>query len=235
MIRAMTKSIGQYVADDYRSAAIFEKYGIDFCCGGQVSLTSVCRKKGLDPNVLVRELEEAGRTPVLPSQNYGDWELSVLADHIVKTHHVWLNENTGQITAYASKIAEVHGARHPEVVEIANLFQQIAADMEAHLAEEEEVLFPTVKRLEVARKANEEPASRDRTAIRDSLEKLQCEHEAIGDAVHQIRRLAKDYAIPADACNTFAVTYRKLQEFEDDLHKHVHLENNILFLKAAQL
>jgi len=235
MAIAMRKSIGHYVAEDYRCAAVFEKYGIDFCCGGQVSLDTVCREKGLDPDVLERELGEARSTPVLQSENYRAWELSFLADYIVNTHHAWLNENTGQIAAYAGKIAEVHGARHPEVIEIANRFAQIAADMKAHLGEEEEVLFPALKRLEAARKAKAEPAGRDRTAIRDSLEKLHREHETIGDAVHQIRHLAKDYAIPADACNTFAVTYRKLQEFENDLHKHVHLENNILFPKAAQL
>jgi regulator of cell morphogenesis and NO signaling len=231
----MRKNIGQYVAEDYRSAAVFERYGIDFCCGGQVSLASACLEKGLDPNVLERELEEVRSTPAQQSENYGAWELSFLADYIAKTHHAWLNENTKQIAAYANKIAEVHGARHPEVIEIANLFEQVAADMAAHLGEEEEVLFPAVKRLEEARKAKAEPATKDRTAIRDSLEKLHREHEAIGDAVHQIRHLAKDYAMPADACNTFAVTFRKLQEFEEDLHKHVHLENNILFLKAAQL
>lgn len=235
MTRAQRKSIGQYVAEDYRSAAVFERYGIDFCCGGQVSLASVCREKGLDSNVLEQELEEARSTPVLQSDNYDAWELTFLADYIVNTHHAWLNESTKQIAAYANKIAEVHGDRHPEVIEIANLFEQIAADMEAHLREEEEVLFPAVKRLEDARKAKAEPATKDRTAIRDSLEKLHREHETIGDAVHHIRHLAKDYAMPADTCNTFAVTYHKLQEFEDDLHKHVHLENNILFLKAAQL
>lgn len=229
------KTIGEYVAEDYRSAAVFDKYGIDFCCGGQVSLATSCQEMGLDPNALEREIEEIKSTPVNRSENYGAWELSFLADHIVNTHHGWLNENIGQIAAYVHKVAEVHGRRHPEVVEIKTLFDKIAAEMEAHLSEEEQVLFPTVKRLEAAHKAGAEPANRDRVAIRDSLLKLHREHEAIGDAVHQIRDLSKDYAIPEDACNTFAVTYHKLKEFEGDLHKHVHLENNILFLKAAQL
>lgn len=235
MQKALERTIGEYVAEDYRSAAVFEKYGIDFCCGGRVPLRAACRDKGLDPAALVNELETASSTPVPRSENYGAWELSFLADYIVNTHHGWLGENTGQIAAYACKIAEVHGARHPEVIEIASVFEQIAADMEAHLGEEENVLFPAVKRLEAARKAGEEPAEADRATIRGSLEILHREHEAIGDAVHRIRHLANEYAIPEDACNTFAVTYRKLQEFEDDLHKHVHLENNILFLKAAQL
>lgn len=229
------KTIGEYVAEDYRSAAVFEKYGIDFCCGGQVSLSSACREKGLDPTSLDKEIEEIRNIPAQQRENYEAWALSFLADYIVNTHHVWLNENTGQIAAYTCKVAEVHGPHHPEVIEISELFAQIAADMEAHLEEEEKNLFPTIKRVEAIQRDGSEPSKEDRVLIRVSLEKLHREHEEIGDLIHQIRHLAKDYAIPEDACNTFAVTYRKLKEFEEDLHKHVHLENNILFKKAALL
>lgn len=214
---------------------IFEKYGIDFCCGGQSSLETVSRDKGLDPAEIINELETVKKSPSDRRENYGAWALSFLADYIVNTHHAWLNENTGQISAYAQKIAEVHGARHPEVIEIASLFAQIVVDLEDHLGEEENVLFPAVKRLEATRKAGAEPSEGDRAAILNSLEKLYREHETIGDIVHQIRDLANNYEIPKDACNTFTVTYKNLKEFEDDLHKHVHLENNILFLKAAHL
>ena len=107
--------------------------------------------------------------------------------------------------------------------------------MTAHLKEEEEVFFPAVKRAEAAKTSGQQPAAEDRETMRTSLERLHREHEEIGEAVHAIRHLARDYAIPSDACNTFTVTYQKLKEFEDDLHKHVHLENNILFPKAAQL
>jgi len=229
------KTIGAFVAEDYRSAAIFEKYGIDFCCGGEVTLGAACREKGLDPETLVREIEATKKSPIERNENYAAWDLPDLADHIVSAHHAWLNENTAQIATYARKIAEVHGANHPEVVEIAGIFDEIAADMMEHLREEEEVLFPAVKRLEEARKAGTKPREEDRATIRDCLETLHSDHQAIGDAVHAIRRLSGDYAIPEDVCNTFVVTYRKLREFEDDLHKHVHLENNILFPKAAQI
>lgn len=229
------KTIGQYVAEDYRNAAVFEKYGIDFCCGGQVPLAAACREKGLAPASLEREIEATKSEPIDRSQNYGSWALPFLADYIVNTHHAYLNENTGQIAAYAHKIAEVHGGHHPEVIEIATIFDKIAADMVDHLREEEEVLFPTIKRIDAAQEAGTLPAAKDCEALNASLEKLHLEHEEIGDAVHQIRHLAKDYAVPEDVCNTFVVTYHKLKEFEDDLHKHVHLENNILFLKAAQL
>jgi regulator of cell morphogenesis and NO signaling len=229
------KTIGEFVAEDYRTAKVFEKYGIDFCCGGKVALATVCQEKGLDLATLIREITVARNEPLERSQNYAAWGLPFLADYIINTHHGYLNENTSQIAVYAHKIAEVHGAHHPEAIEIANIFDKIATDMAAHLREEEEVLFPAIKRIDAARKAGTPPAEQDVATITTCLARLNHEHDEIGDAVHKIRHLAKEYAIPDDVCNTFAVTYQKLREFEDDLHKHVHLENNILFPKAAKL
>jgi regulator of cell morphogenesis and NO signaling len=231
----MRSTIGDIVTDDYRTAEIFEKHGIDFCCGGKIPLAEACMEKGLDIAVLTSEIASLRQEPVGRSQNYSAWELPFLADYIVNTHHAYLKENDEQIISYARKIAGVHGSRHPEVIQIATIFKKIARDMVGHLQEEEEVFFPALKRADAARAAGNTPDANDRETIRYSLIKLHREHEDIGDAVHTIRHISKEYAIPADACNTFTVTYRKLKEFEDDLHKHVHLENNILFLKAAQL
>jgi len=229
------RTIGEIVAADYRTAKVFENHGIDFCCGGNVALAATCADKGIDLGTITRELDAVQRGPVERSQNYAAWELPFLADYIINAHHTYLKENTGQIAAYAQKIAGVHGAHHPEVIEIATLFDKIAVEMAAHLREEEEVFFPAIKRAYAASKAGAAPEATDIATIQTSLKKLSQEHEGIGEAVHTIRHLAKEYAIPGDVCNTFVVTYRKLKEFEDDLHKHVHLENNILFPKAAQL
>ncbi|MDD2337434.1 MAG: iron-sulfur cluster repair di-iron protein [Geobacteraceae bacterium] len=228
------KTIGEFVAEDYRTAAVFEKYGIDFCCGGKVILSAVCREKGIDLDEILREIVAAGITPLGRSQDYAAWDLSFLSDYIVNVHHAYLWENLPQIAASTRKVAQVHGDNHPEVMEIAAIFDRIAADMDAHLREEEEVLFPTIKIVESVGKTGSLADSKDLDTIRVSLERLIREHEEVGEAVHAIRRLSKDYALPSDACNTFMVTYRKLGEFEDDLHKHVHLENNILFPKAQQ-
>jgi regulator of cell morphogenesis and NO signaling len=232
---ALKKTIGEIVANDYRTAAVFDRHRIDFCCGGKVTLAAICRDQGLDPAALLREIEAVTQGPVDRSRNFAAWELPFLADYIVNTHHTYLRENDGPIAAYASRIAAVHGPNHPEVIEIARIFGEIAAAMEAHLREEEEVFFPVVKRLDAARKSGMASSAADRDVARASLARLGREHEEIGDAVHTIRGLAKGYALPADACNTFMLTYRKLQEFEEDLHHHVHLENNILFPKAARL
>ncbi|BCR06200.1 iron-sulfur cluster repair di-iron protein [Desulfuromonas versatilis] len=235
MIPSAQTTVGAVVADDFRTARVFEAHGIDFCCGGKVALGAICREQGLDLGELLREIAGAKSAAVGSSQNYAAWALPFLADYIVNTHHVYLNENTGQIAAYASKIAQVHGAHHPEVIEIAAIFAKIATDMAAHLREEEEVLFPAIKRIDASTRAGHAPEAADVATIQASLVKLDQEHQEIGDAVHAIRDLAKGYGVPEGVCNTFAVTYQKLREFEDDLHKHVHLENNILFPKAARL
>lgn len=229
------KTIGEIVADDFRTAPVFENHGIDFCCGGQVALATVCTEKGLDLAGIAAELAAVRSEPAGRDQNYSSWALPFLADYIVNTHHAYLKENDGQIAAYARKIAGVHGAHHPEVIRIAAIFDKIATDMTGHLKEEEEVFFPALKQAYAARIAGATPEATDRETIRVSLMRLHREHEEIGDAVHTIRHLSKEYAIPDDVCNTFMLTYQKLREFEDDLHKHVHLENNILFPKAAEL
>jgi regulator of cell morphogenesis and NO signaling len=229
------KTVGEIVAVDFRTARVFENHGIDFCCGGKVSLEAVCTEKGLDLAAIVGELDSVQNEPLERSQNYSSWTLPFLADYIVNTHHVYLKENDEQIAAYARKIATVHGAHHPEVIRIAAIFEKIATDLVGHLKEEEEIFFPALRRADAARTAGSAPDDKDRETIRACLLGLHREHEEIGDAIHEIRHLSNEYALPGDACNTFMLTYRKLKEFEDDLHKHVHLENNILFSKAARL
>lgn len=227
--------VGEIVAADFRTAKVFEKHSIDFCCGGKVSLTEICDEKGLDIPTIVYELELVQSEPAERNQNYSAWALPFLIDYIVNTHHLYLKENDEQIAAYARKISDVHGGLHREVKKITAVFDKIAADLATHLIEEENVFFPAVKRVKAAKIAGLTPEKGDLELIRVSLNRLQGEHQEIGYAVHTIRHLSNNYAIPDDVCNTFIITYRKLKEFEDDLHKHVHLENNILFPKVAAI
>ncbi|MRR53452.1 MAG: iron-sulfur cluster repair di-iron protein [Deltaproteobacteria bacterium] len=229
------RTIGEIVADDYRTARVFEDHGIDFCCGGKIALSAICRDKGIELAVIEQELAAVKVASLDRSLNYSAWELPFLVDFIVNTHHAYLHDNMEQIAGYTRKIAEVHGSNHPEVQEIAEIFSKMVTDLTDHLQYEEGVFFPSIKRCDAAGKSHAVPDAIDLETIRAGLEKLQQEHEEVGDAIHRIRHLARDYEIPGDACNTFMLTYQKLEEFEDDLHKHVHLENNILFPKAAQL
>jgi regulator of cell morphogenesis and NO signaling len=120
------RTIGEIVAGDYRTAKVFESHKIDFCCGGNVALAAACKAKGIDLAAITRELDAVKSEPVERSQNYASWELPFLADYIINAHHTYLKENTGQISAYAHKIASVHGVHHPEVVDIATIFDRIA-------------------------------------------------------------------------------------------------------------
>ena len=229
------KTIGEIVADDYRTSTVFEKYGIDFCCGGQVLLSEACKEKGINPETITAELDTLKSKHIERDQNYGSWELPFLIDYIVNVHHGYLNENTEHIKAHTQKIAAVHGERHSELLEISTIFDKIANDMSTHLKEEEDVFFPALKRAVLNKKTNSVLSAEDVELISHSLENLVQDHEEIGEAVHKINHLSNGYIIPDDACNTFNLTYRELKEFEDDLHKHVHLENNILFKKASKL
>jgi regulator of cell morphogenesis and NO signaling len=229
------KTIGEIVAADFRTARIFENHEIDFCCGGKITLATACSEKGLDLATIARELEAVKCESVEQHQNYSSWNVPFLIDYIFNVHHAYLKENLEQLAADVRKIADVHGVHHPEVIQIATIFDKIAVDLAAHMKEEDKLFFPAVKRAEATRTAGNTPGADDQDTIRVCVFKFYHEHEEIGAAVHSIRDLSKEYTIPDDVCNTFTVTYRKLEEFEDDLHKHVHLENNILFPKAAQL
>jgi regulator of cell morphogenesis and NO signaling len=234
-MKASNKTIGEIVADDYRTSKVFEKYGIDFCCGGKIVLSTTCEEKGFDLATITREIEDVKNQQIERDQNYTSWELPFLIDYIVNVHHGYLKEGTEQIKTHTKKIAAVHGERHSELFEITSIFDKIANDMATHLKEEEDVFFPALKRADMNKKADSALSTEDVELISHSLESLVRDHEEIGEAVHKINHLTNGYEIPDAVYNTFTLTYKELKEFEDDLHKHVHLENNILFLEAVKL
>jgi regulator of cell morphogenesis and NO signaling len=229
-----TTKVGDIVAGDYRTAAVFEKHGIDFCCGGSVTLAAACAEKAVDPAALARELEAATSVPARRDQDYANWTPTRLIDHITAIHHAYLKANTAQNAAYARKIAAVHGDAHPELAQVATVFEKMATELMAHLKREEEVVFPAIKRAEAADRAGSAPEAAYAETIARGLETLVREHDEVGAALHEIRDLAMGYGLPADACATYVLTYQRLQAFEADLHKHVHLENNILFPRATE-
>lgn len=229
------KTVGEIVAEDYRVARVFQKYGIDYCCGGNQTLSGACESSGIALSDISGEIENVRSQSHGRDHDYNAWELSFLSDFIVNTHHAYLNANLVGIAANCNTIARVHGARHSELIKIAAIFDKIVMDMIPHLREEESNLFPLVKKAESARKSGEQIEGKESLAITESLEKLIHDHDEIGEAVHQIGELSSQYSLPQDACNTFSVTYQQLREFEDDLHRHVHLENNILFPKVRRL
>lgn len=228
-----TIEIGDIVAGDYRTAAVFEKHGIDFCCGGAVTLAAACAQKAVDPAAVARELAAATSAPARQDADYASWTLTRLIDHIKAIHHAYVRANAAQTAAYVRKIVGVHGDQHPELALIADAFDRTVSELVVHLEQEEEVVFPAIKRAEAAGRTGSAPAAADVETITRGIEALVQEHEQVGAALHHIRDLAMGYGLPPDACATYALTYERLRAFEADLHMHVHLENNILFPQAG--
>jgi regulator of cell morphogenesis and NO signaling len=221
-------SIGEIVALDYRTASVFKEAGIDFCCGGKKSLEEACSEKGIDSRELKKKIETARSVNDQAIHNYNEWDPGFLCDYIVNRHHKYVHNSMKELSFYTGKIAQVHGERHPELKEIAELFTGISHELTGHLRNEEEVLFPMIKSLSL--QGNESPADKIVSVIKD----LSAEHESAGGAVDRISVLSSGYTVPSDGCNTYHLTYKLLKEFEDDLHTHVHLENNVLFSKILK-
>lgn len=222
-------SLGEIVANDFRAASLFSKAGIDFCCGGKKTLQQACNEKSLNPEGLETELNELHLQPLAPSQDFNNWDIAFLADYIVNTHHKYVVKTLPELVFYTQKIANVHGSHHPELLEVASLFAQVNTELLQHLKKEEEVLFPAIKE---ALKSKEPIA---RQTIASEISRMSSEHEFAGGAIDHISALTKNYSIPEDACNTYLVTLKLLKQFEEDLHIHIHLENNILYPKALLL
>lgn len=222
-------TIGEIVANDFRAASLFKEAGIDFCCGGNKSLTTACRETGADAQKLAEKIKELELTPVSGNLNFKEWNLVFLSDYIVNTHHKFVLKSLPELMFYTQKIADVHGSQHPELLEVATLFAKINDELLQHLQNEEEVLFPAIKAAETGL------TPEVKATIVSEITRMQGEHEFAGGAMDHINVLTNHYEIPGDACNTYRVALKLLEQFEDDLHIHVHLENNILYPKALKL
>ncbi|WP_026449565.1 iron-sulfur cluster repair di-iron protein [Aequorivita capsosiphonis] len=235
METTIEKNIGDLVAKDYRAAQVFKNHNIDFCCNGERPLSQVCLEHELDVQQLLNELEEATKEAGNDNTNYENWPLDLLADYIQKTHHKYVTRQSEILLPYLEKICQVHGEEHPELLEINTLFNQTAAAMATHMKEEESILFPFIKQLVNSEEEGNVLIPPSFKTVENPVAMMKDDHDAEGERFREIVRLSGNYTPPSDACNTYKVTFGLLQEFENDLHKHIHLENNILFPKAIKL
>ena len=235
LFAARQETIGEIVTKDYRKAQIFKKLGIDFCCGGKKTLDEVCTSKGLDIEAVKKELLTNQPSDGASFPPFDKWDIGFLSDYIINTHHTYVKENIPFILELANKVAKVHGDSHQELTQVAEIFGRIASDLSSHLVKEESTLFPYIKELAVAAKNDMPIAGASFGTINNPTQMMEMEHEQAGEDMAAIRRATNDYTLPADACTSYTILFKKLQEFENDLFNHVHLENNILFPKAIQL
>lgn len=231
----MEKTIGQMVAEDYRTAQVFKSHHIDFCCKGNRTLSEVAAKKGLDLETLLQELQTAQNNRQSDQTDFKTWPLDLLADYIEKKHHRYVERQIPVLKQYLDKLCRVHGDRHPELLDISEHFNASAGELAMHMKKEELVLFPWIRKMVLWSPDGDALDQPHFGTVRNPIQMMMQEHDNEGDRFRKIAELSNDYTPPADACNTYRVTFALLQEFEEDLHLHIHLENNILFPKAETL
>lgn len=235
MENTMEKNIGELVAKDYRAAQVFKNYNIDFCCNGDRPLSEVCIENKLDEQQLQKELEAATKEVGNDNTDYEHWPLDLLADYVQKTHHKYVEKQSQILKPYLDKICQVHGEQHPELLKITALFNETAVAMAARMKKEELILFPFIRKMVNSEEKGSDLIPPSFKTVENPVAMMKEDHDAEGERFREIAKLSNNYTPPSDACNTYKVTFGLLQEFESDLHKHIHLENNILFPKAIKL
>ncbi len=229
-------TLSEIVTNNYKSVAIFEKYGLDFCCHGKISISEACENKGINTDEILIQLEKLNENNLQgKEEQYNQWGLDFLADYIVKIHHKYVRDMIPIISAHADKVASKHRQNHPEVVRISDNFSIVYKDLKQHMMKEEQMLFPYIKYLINVENNSAAPEKPFFGTIKNPIRMMEVEHESAGDILAEIGSLTNNYSPPSDSCNTFRVYYQELKEFEEDLHKHIHLENNILFPRSIEL
>jgi regulator of cell morphogenesis and NO signaling len=229
------KTIGSFVAQDFRTAAVFTKYQIDFCCKGNRTVSEVCEKQNIDSDVLLQKVYDILESEDGNTIDFNSWPLDLLADYIEKTHHRYVEEKSTVLIQFLDKLCKVHGAAHPELFKINELFTECAGELSQHMKKEELMLFPFIKRMVKTKESNGVLTPPSFGSVSNPIAMMMQEHTNEGERFNEIAVLTNNYTAPSDGCTTYKVTFAMLKEFEEDLHKHIHLENNILFTKAVIL
>jgi regulator of cell morphogenesis and NO signaling len=229
----LTMTVGDLAAGSLGAVRVFEKYGIDYCCGGKRPLQDACREKGLDPGVVLGEV-----TAATGGSAVKDWNTASLRElirHIVSTHHEYLRRDLPLLTQRMSKALSVHGPQDASLAQLSDIFESLRDELLSHMYKEEAILFPVIGRYEAAVEEGASLTPPPFGTVGNPIRLMEHEHDSAGSALSQMREITGGYAPPAHACMTYRALLQGLAELETDLHQHIHLENNILFPRAAQL
>ncbi len=225
-------TVGSFVRDNPNRARVFESLGIDYCCGGKVSLEQACRKRNLDVNTVLQQIEQSDQSGRSESLVDADaMTLTELADHIESTHHAYLKEELPRLDFMTEKVARVHGEHEPRLARTRQAFLALKAELEPHMMKEERILFPIIRELE----QSNGPLQFHCGSVANPIRQMEHEHDQAGNALAILSESTDCYTPPEWACNTYRAMLDSLARLEADMHQHVHKENNVLFLKAIQL
>mgnify|MGYP000055941175 CR=1 FL=1 len=229
-----TMTVAEIVTENIRTADIFKKNGIDFCCGGNILTKDICEKKNVNYEQLKNDILNLNANSS-SGHDFNSWDLDFMVDFIMNTHHKYVLSANELIIQYSDKVASVHGKEHPEVIRINQLFHTLVGELKMHMHKEEVILFPYIKQISEANKNNTQLIPGHFGSIQNPINMMEAEHDGAGDIIKEIKELTNNFTPPLDACNTYKALYSKLEEYQNDLFQHIHLENNILFPKAIKL
>ena len=232
-----SKTIREIALEMPQTTRVFEEFKIDYCCGGRKPFAEACQAAGVDPQAVAAKLENAiadtdekGAVEFPERKNASD-----LCDYIVAKHHVFAKNEIARLAPLMEKVCGKHGAQHAELFDIQTAFRALCDDLTPHFKKEEAVLFPYIKQMEMAIAGELPFFAPPFGTVKNPVRMMMMEHDAAGDFLHQMRAFSADYAVPPDACPSFKALYFGLEELEKDLHRHIHLENNVLFPQAVEM
>ena len=214
---------------------VFEKTKIDYCCGGDQLLGDACAKAGVDLQVLEQMLQTSVEPAAAAARDFQQMTLAELTTYILDKHHVYTREEMDRLEALVAKVVGAHGANHAELLTIRDLLQQLFAELKGHMFKEEQILFPFVVEMEQSILQNRPKGFAPFGTVNNPIRMMMFEHDNAGEILRELRKLSANYTTPVDACVSYQTFYQALEAFEQDLHQHIHLENNILFPKAIAL
>ncbi|MGZ5435674.1 MAG: iron-sulfur cluster repair di-iron protein [Pyrinomonadaceae bacterium] len=230
-----TKTVRDLAVEIPGATRVFEKLGIDYCCGGNRLLSDACEAAGVSVDHVLASMEQQGSHEQYEEPNFLTATLAELIDHIVEKHHVFTKSEIERLRLLIEKVNNAHGQNHPELARLRSLFETLSAELEPHMMKEERVLFPYVIQMEDAMRTERTQPDPPFGTVANPVRMMMLEHETAGELLKEMREVTGNYTIPPDACISYQTLYLALDVFEKDLHQHIHLENNILFPRAVEM
>jgi regulator of cell morphogenesis and NO signaling len=227
------RAVRDLVLENPAAARVFEKFGIDYCCGGSQTLGDACKATHHSVEEVTAEIEKS--EPTTAERDWRNASLTELAQYIVDKHHTFTQAEINRLTDLIAKVVTAHGKNHPELARVQSLFEGLSQELRMHMTKEEQLLFPYIADMEEAARLERRPPVAMFGTVQNPVAAMIMEHEAAGQLLEKIREITNGYSVPPDACTSYSLLYQGLPAFEADLHQHIHLENNILFPRSIDL